>query len=173
MLDESYNRKVSKLISKAKSKGLIKDYSDFINEKEAKDYNLLQEEVEYYEAKHKKQSYKKYKVGDIVFVSNYIYKNNDPGYNHIFVIISEGQVIDINYFGFLLSSKLNKSSYPYNKRLNKNKQNNLYKTSIVKCDDLIKINEAEIKFKIGEVSSNYLEKFIELYLDYLENNNQY
>ena len=172
MLDEAYNKNVLRLISKAKSKGLIKEYSDFINEKEAEDYNLLQEEVEYYESEHKKQSYKKYKVGDIVFVSNYIYKNSVPGYNHIFVIISEGQVVDINYFGFLLSSKLNKASYTYNKRLNKNKQNNLYKNSIVKCDDLIKINEDEIKFKIGEVSPNYLESFVELYLDYLENDNQ-
>ena len=47
-----------------------------------------------------------FNVGDIVFVSNYAYKDGNEGQNHSFVIIDDGQAIDINYFGFLLSSQL-------------------------------------------------------------------
>ncbi len=114
---------------------------------------------------------KLFNVGDIVFVLNYKYKNGNSGQNHIFVIIDDGQAIDIDYFGFLLSSQINKSTYPYNHFLNKNKMNNLYKNSIVKCDDLIKISESDIQFKIGEVTESELNRFIDTYENYLENNN--
>ena len=110
---------------------------------------------------------KLFNVGDIVFVLNYKYKNGNSGQNHIFVIIDDGQ----DYFGFLLSSQINKSTYPYNHFLNKNKMNNLYKNSIVKCDDLIKISESDIQFKIGEVTESELNRFIDTYENYLENNN--
>ena len=49
---------------------------------------------------------KQYDVGDIVFVAKYEYKNGESGANHSFVIIDDGQAIDINYFGFLLSSNI-------------------------------------------------------------------
>lgn len=111
---------------------------------------------------------KQFSVGDIVFVSNYTYKNGDEGQNHSFVIIDDGQAVDINYFGFLLSSQIEKATYPYNERLNKNRKNNLRKDSIVKCDDLISIEETEIKFKIGQVEEEDLEKFINTYSKYLE-----
>lgn len=113
---------------------------------------------------------KKFSIGDIVFVSNYAYKNGENGQNHSFVIIDDGQAVDINYFGFLLSSKIKKANYKYNEKLNKNKTNNLYKDSIVKCDDLIEITENEIQFKIGEVSQEELERFINTYAKYLEEN---
>ena len=52
---------------------------------------------------------KQFNIGDIVFVNNYEYKNGSNGQNHSFVIIDDGQAIDINYFGFLLSSQIKKS----------------------------------------------------------------
>ena len=113
---------------------------------------------------------KKFNIGDIVFVSNYEYKNGVNGTNHSFVIIDDGQAVDINYFGFLLSSNIDKASYPYNELLSKNKENNLRKDSIVKCDDLIEIVDNEIQFKIGMVSQEDLERFINTFEKYIENN---
>lgn len=112
---------------------------------------------------------KRFNIGDIVFVSNYEYKSGDVGQNHSFVIIDDGQAVDINYFGFLLSSKINKATYPYNEKLEKNTTNNLHKDSIVKCDDLIEISDSEIQFKIGVVSQEDLERFIDTYSKYLDN----
>lgn len=111
---------------------------------------------------------KQFNIGDIVFVSNYLYKDGHDGQNHIFVIIDNGQAVDINYFGFLLSSQLEKETYPYNERIHKNDRNNLHKDSIVKCDDLILINETEIKFKIGEVTGEEITRFINTYEKYLQ-----
>ena len=111
-----------------------------------------------------------FNIGDIVFVSDYIYKNRTAGKNHIFVIIDSQQAIDINYFGFLLSSNIAKSKYLYNEFLEKNKENNLFKDSIVKCDDLIKISESNIKFKIGKVTQKELNRFIDSYQKYLLSN---
>ena len=113
---------------------------------------------------------KKFSIGDIVFVSNYEYKNGNNGQNHSFVIIYDGQAIDINYFGFLLSSHLDKATYPYNEELNRNETNNLHRNSIVKCDDLIEISENEIKFKIGTVTQEDLERFVDTYSKYLDEN---
>ena len=113
---------------------------------------------------------KRFSIGDIVFVSNYEYKNGNNGQNHSFVIIDDGQAIDINYFGFLLSSHLDKATYPCNEELNRNETNNLHRDSIVKCDDLIEISENEIKFKIGTVTQEDLERFVDTYSKYLDEN---
>ncbi len=111
---------------------------------------------------------KRFNVGDIVFVSNYEYKSGNFGQNHSFVIIDDGQAIDINYFGFLLSSQIEKATYPYNERIDRNDTNNLRKDSIVKCDDLIEITENEIQFKIGTVAQEDLDRFIDTYSKYLD-----
>ena len=111
---------------------------------------------------------KQYNIGDIVFVSNYKYKHGKIGKNHIFVIIDEGQAVDINYFGFLLSSNMKKSKYPYNEILLKDDINNLNKNSIVKCDDLIQLLDMEIQFKIGEVLQDDLKRFLDTFEKYLE-----
>lgn len=111
-----------------------------------------------------------YEIGDIVFVSNYKYKNGESGKNHIFVIISKEEAIEIDYFGFLISSQIQKNIFPYNIKINRNIKNNLYKNSIIKCDDLIKISEKEIIFKIGEVSENELANVINLYKEFLKEN---
>ncbi len=113
---------------------------------------------------------KKFSIGDIVFVANYEYKSGENGQNHSFVIIDDGQAVDINYFGFLLSSQLSKVTYPYNERLNKDTVNNLNKDGIVKCDDLIEISEKEIQFRIGSVAQEDMERFINTYAKYLEEN---
>ena len=111
---------------------------------------------------------KQYNIGDIVFVLNYEYKNGEKGQNHFFVIIDEEQqAVDFNYFGFLLSSNLNKANYPYNELIKKDNKNGLYKDSIVKCDDFIKLNIKEISFKIGSVTEIELMKFLDTYENYL------
>ena len=110
---------------------------------------------------------KQYNIGDIVFVLNYIYKNGEKGVNHFFVIIDEEQAVDFNYFGFLLSSRIEKANYPYNELLKKDKENALEKDSIVKCDDFIELDNNEISFKLGQVSQNDLDRFITTYEKYL------
>lgn len=113
---------------------------------------------------------KNFSIGDIVYVSNYEYKNGKNGQNHSFVIIDDGQAVDINYFGFLLSSQLSKATYPYNEKLNRDTTNNLRKDSIVKCDDLIEISENEIQFKIGSVSQDDLDRFVNTFAKYISEN---
>lgn len=110
---------------------------------------------------------KKYSIGDIVFVAKYEYKSGTIGQNHSFVIIDDGQAIDINYFGFLLSSNLKKITYPYNELIQQDSVNKLNGDGIVKCDDLIELTEREIKFKIGLVKQDDLERFIDTYSKYL------
>lgn len=165
---DNYKIKVKELIEKSKKKGLIKTYSEFLETEEAKEYGLVQEEVEYYTSNYN-QKLNKYKIGDIVFVSKYKYKSGEYGENHSFVIIDDEKAVDINYFGFLLSSQTKKVKYSFNELLNKNELNKLKKDSIVKCDDLITILEENIKFKIGEVTEEELERFINAYDKYLEN----
>lgn len=123
---EDYKKRVQQLIEKSKKKGLIKTYSEFLETEEAKEYSLIQEEVEYYTSNQNKKS-NKYSIGDIVFVSKYKYKNGKDGENHSFVIIDDEQAVDINYFGFLLSSQTQKVTYSFNELLNKNEINKLKK----------------------------------------------
>ena len=168
MKEKTYKEIVSKLIMRAKKEGLVKKYSDCCKEEPYENMALSEEEEKYYIKNNEKEKIKKFKIGDIVFVSKYEYKNGISGKNHSFVIIDDGQAVDINYFGFLLSSNVDKIKYKYNEMLHKNNMNKLYKDSIVKCDDLIEINEREIKFKIGTVTEEDIERFIEKYFEYLE-----
>ena len=52
---------------------------------------------------------KKYDIGDIVFVSEYDYDNGEKGSNHLFVIIDEEKLVSAEYFGLIVSSRINKS----------------------------------------------------------------
>ena len=54
--------------------------------------------------------------------------------------------------------------------LKRNDVNGLNQDSIVKCDDLIELAENEIQFKIGEVSQADLDKFVDTYSRYLDEN---
>lgn len=114
---------------------------------------------------------KKFNIGDIVFVAKYQYKSGQIGENHLLVIIDDGQAIALdNYFGFLLTSNQKQIKYPYNKSLKKNDKNHLDKDSVVKCDDFIEISESEIQFKVGSVEQEDLERFLDTYMKYLEEN---
>ena len=114
---------------------------------------------------------KKFNIGDIVFVSKYYYKSGEIGENHFLVIIDDGQAIEIDsYFGFLLTSNQEQLKYKYNKPLKKNEKNHLNKDSVVKCDDFIDISEEEIKFKVGEVEQSDLERFLNTYMKFLNEN---
>lgn len=167
MVSDVYKKKVKDIVNKAKDKGLIRTYSEFCETEDLNILNVAEEEAVYYTSLNE-ENIKKYKIGDIVFVTNYMYKSGINGEKHIFVIIDDGQAIDINYFGFLLSSQLYKSNYKYNQPLNKDELNKLHKDSIVKCDDLISISETDILFKIGEVRETDLERFVETYEKYLD-----
>ena len=79
-------------------------------------------------------------------------------------------IIDIDYFGFLLSFQLKKEGYPYNEKIIKDSRNHLRTDIIVKCDDLIKMNESEIEFKIGEIKKEDLQRFIKTFEQYLDEN---
>ena len=90
----------------------------------------------------------KYNVGDIIYVKEFLYPNGSIGYNHLFVIIDDDNIsIPLDYFGFLISSKLNKIKYNSNVLLEKDFLNNLSKDSIVKTDHVYKISSDNILFK--------------------------
>ena len=119
---------------------------------------------------------KKYDIGDIVFVSNYDYDNGEKGSNHLFVIIDEETLVVVEYFGLIVSSRIEKSKktslFKFNEILKKNDVNGLNKDSIVKCDQLYNFSEKNILFKIGHVDVDDFLRFMnayEMYLKTLEN----
>lgn len=111
-----------------------------------------------------------YNIGDIVFVLEYLYKNGKKGNSHAFVIIDNERAIDINYFGFLLSSNIDKARYPYNIFIKKDRINRLNKDSIIKCDDLIQLENKNIIFKIGKVTNEQLNRCLDTYEKFLKEN---
>ena len=117
------NSRTKKIIEEAKKKGLIKNYSDYAESKNGKQESMVKEEEEYYMELEERKKMKKYNIGDIVFVSKYKYKNGENGTRHSFVIIDDSNAVEIDYFGFLISSQLNKSKYKYNHILKKNSVN--------------------------------------------------
>ena len=118
------------------------------------------------------QKNKKYDVGDIVFVSKYNYQNKTNGQNHLFVIISDDNLlVTAEYFGMIVSSHIEKSKdvsrFKYNETLDKNIKNGLNVNSIVKCDEIFNIPNKNIQFKIGTVDIDDYIRFIESYNKYL------
>lgn len=114
----------------------------------------------------------KYDIGDIVFVSKYNYQNKNSGNNHLFVIISDDNLlVSAEYFGMIVSSHIEKSKtvskFEHNEPLNKNISNGLKKDSIVKCDEIFTIPEKNIQFKIGTVDVDDYIRFIKNYETYL------
>ncbi len=79
-----------------------------------------------------------------------------------------------NIFGFVVSSNLNKSKensiFKYNERINKSCDNNLKVDSIVKCDQLMSIPSQNINMKIGTVTEGEIERFLNAFENYLEEN---
>lgn len=112
-----------------------------------------------------------YCIGDIVFVSVYLYPDGKLGSNHLFVIIDkENTAIPIEYIGMLLSSKINKLTYNSNKLIKKNELNNLEKDSIIKTDTIYRLSDKQILFKIGEIEKNKIEEYKQNYYDLFKNN---
>lgn len=115
-----------------------------------------------------------YKMGDIVFASEAIKKeNSDKIKSHLFVIIDDdGNGVPADYFGFVVSSNLKKSNknspYKYNEELAMNNVNNLRTNSIVKCDQLMNIPANNINMKIGEVEEEDLVRFLNSFNTYLQ-----
>lgn len=113
--------------------------------------------------------YGKYKVGDIVYVKEYQYEDGTIGNNHLFVIVDDqNKSVPLEYFGFILSSKILKSKYETNELIKKNSINNLNKDSIIKLDVLYLISSEDIIKVIGKVSENELLEYKEKY-NYLIN----
>ena len=108
----------------------------------------------------------KYKVGDIVFVNRYKYKDGTEGRNHLFVIINQNNniAVPIEYLGMIISSKIEKVKYKGNILLSKDNKNNLEMDSIVKTNVLYRIESKEIVMKIGRVDDDKIEEYKETYL---------
>ena len=110
-----------------------------------------------------------YKIGDIVFVREYIYLDGAKGNNHLFVIIDKNNMaVPIENFGMLISSNISKLKYKTNKLLEKNELNNLCKDSIVKTDVIYKILNEQIVFKIGTVDLEKIEEYKNSFYEYLK-----
>lgn len=108
-----------------------------------------------------------YDIGDIVYVPQFKYSNNNSGVNHLFVIIDKDkQIVPLEYFGLLISSNLRKLKYSQNISLLPDNKNNLNKESIVKTDYIYRLDKEMIAYKIGEVS---IEK-INYYKECVKNN---
>lgn len=161
----------SEFLKLAYAKNKVKDL------KEAFDNYPVEEEehkgkVEYIcKLSEENESYHKYEIGDIVFVKEYEYINETKGKNHLFVIVEENYIIPIEYFGMLISSKIEKIKFKENKLLQSDSLNHLNKDSIVKTDVLYKIAESNILFKIGKVEHAKIEEYKKSFIELLNKEN--
>lgn len=86
----------------------VKDSSDAFKEypaseewHEGKIENVISEDQIEYQSE--------YKIGDIVFVKEYVYSSGQTGNNHLFVIIDQNNMaVPIENFGMLISSNIKK-----------------------------------------------------------------
>lgn len=118
----------------------------------------------------------KYEIGDIVWVAEFEDINKKMIDHHYFVVISDdGKLIPADYFGFVISSNLNKSKenskFKYNEPLKKDNTNNLDTDSIVKCDQLFDIPSTTISYKLGSVEVEHMIRFLKAYEDFLNSSN--
>ncbi|MBR6034159.1 MAG: type II toxin-antitoxin system PemK/MazF family toxin [Clostridia bacterium] len=119
------------------------------------------------------EKYDYYSIGDIVFVSVYLYPDGKMGSNHLFVIIDrDNTAIPIEYIGMILSSQIEKIKFKSNKLIKKDNKNNLNKDSIVKTDIVYKLNDKQILFKVGEIEKDKIEEYKKSFYDTLKGNNQ-
>ena len=113
--------------------------------------------------------YNCYEIGDIVFVSVYLYSNGKLGNNHLFVIVDKDNIaVPIEYIGMLLSSQIDKIKFKSNKLIKKDTKNNLNKDSIVKTDTLYKLRNKQILFKVGEIDKDKIEEYKKSFYDSLQ-----
>ena len=129
------------------------------------EYALTPEEVNYYISENF-EKFEDIKRGDIVFVKKFIYGNGEIGQNHLFVILDNNRYMPIEYFGMIISSNIKKEKYKYNIKINKSKENKLYKNSIVKTDHIYKLNENDILKKVGRINNDMIKLFESKYEEY-------
>ena len=142
-------------------------YDTFLDLSEAPEEDALtEEEVRYYISENF-EPYNEAYVGDIVFVKKFIYEDGNIGSNHLFVIVDKNKFIDIEYFGMILSSKIDKEKFKYNFRLNKDSGNGLNKDSIIKTGHIYKLNSKDVLKKVGTINMEMIDYFNRKYKEYL------
>ena len=148
-------------------KNLEEAFEEFPVEEEwhkGKVENVLREDSEKYDS---------YNIGDIVFVSVYIYPDGKMGSNHLFVIIDkDNTAVPIEYIGMILSSQIDKIKFKSNKLIKKDNKNNFNKDSIIKTDTVYKLSDKQILFKVGEIEKDKIEEYKKNFYDTLKNNNK-
>lgn len=162
---------LSEFLKIAYKYGRVKDleeaFKEFPVEEEwhkGKVENVLNEDSEKYDY---------YNIGDIVFVSVYLYPDGKMGSNHLFVIIDrDNTAIPIEYIGIILSSQIDKVKFKSNKLIKKDDKNNLNKDSIIKTDSVYKLSDKQILFKVGEIEKERIEEYKQSFYDTLKENNQ-
>ena len=146
------------LFQRLKKAGKIKDVSEAFKEfppeeewHKGDENSFLREETE---------TYGEYNIGDIVFVKEYQYSNGLKDTKHLFVIIEkDNYAVTIEYFAMLISSHVEKLKYNTNKFLIRSQLNNLHRDSIVKTDEIYKIKNENILFKIGRVEKETVDEY--------------
>ena len=162
---------LSEFLKMAYKYGRVKDleeaFEEFPVEKEwheGKIENVLNEDSEKYDY---------YNIGDIVFVSVYLYPDGKMGSNHLFVIIDrDNTAIPIEYIGMIISSQIDKVKFKSNKLIKKDDKNNLNKDSIIKTDLVYKLSDKQILFKVGEIEKERIEEYKQSFYDTLKENNK-
>ena len=143
-----------------------KYYDSFLDLEDVSSIDALtKEEVTYYVSENF-ESFDNIQKGDIVFVKKFIYSNGEIGQNHLFVILDNNSYMPIEYFGMIISSNIKKETYKYNIKINKDKENNLYKNSIVKTDHIYKLNKNDILKKVGKIDQDMIRLFERKYEEY-------
>lgn len=87
----------------------------------------------------------------------------------MFLILDNNRYMPIEYFGMIISLNIKKKKYKYNIKVNKDKENNLYKNSIVKTDHIYKLNKNDILKKV--LLDDYVNKeknLLDLEYDFIE-----
>ncbi len=154
-------------IERAKESGRVRPISEAFKEEIDEEDNFYKIEDIYYSVKETTVQ-REYKIGDIVFIENYQYKDMKEGHNHLFVVIDKDNIaIPLNYFCMIISSNIKKLQYQENILLEKDDKNNLRKDSIVKTDVIYQIDEDAVSYSIGKVP---IEK-VEFYKECFESNN--
>lgn len=126
--------------------------------KELNDVDIVEDNSIYLNEENSPYNFK-YNVGDIVFVKKYNYSNGIKGSNHLFLIIEDNYIVSMDYFCLLIYSQLDKLKYETNLFLAKDCKNNLKKDSVLKLDNIYRIENNDILFKIGEVTQEKLNVY--------------
>ena len=155
-MNEQYNE----FLKMAKEKGKIRDIREAFQEYPVEEEWHQGKIEKILQVQEESEEYCIYEIGDIVFVNEYTYDDGNKGKNHLFVIVEQNNLaVPIENFGMLISSNLKKIKYKTNKLIEKDKNNGLDKSSIVKTDVIYKISNSQILFKIGEVSKEKVEEY--------------